>query len=190
VLATLDHTDPRAVVLIEHAAALLRGAAYQAFDGAPPEQPGHAGIGAPYTHATAPLRRLVDRYVSEICLAHAAGQEIPDWVRARVPGLPAAMAQSDQRAHLVDRAVVDATEAWLLQDRVGALFWAWVMDADEHAGTVMLDDPPVRARCHGANLQVGEHIQVRLVEADVSTRTVRFDSGAQLALEEGDSRPA
>jgi exoribonuclease R len=190
VLAALDHADPRSVVLIEHAATLLRGAAYQSFDGAPPRQPSHAGIGAPYTHATAPLRRLVDRYVSEICLAHAAGRQVPDWVRVRVPELPATMAKSDQRAHAVDRAVVDATEAWLLQDRVGASFWARVIDADEHAGTVMLDEPPVQARCQGTSLAVGEHIQVRLVEADVASRTVRFESGAQIPLEEGDGRPA
>ncbi len=100
------------------------------------------------------------------------------------------MAQADQRAHTVDRAVVDATEAWLLQDRVGATFEARVIDADDRAGTVMLDDPPVRARCHGVNLPVGERIQVRLVEADVATRTVRFESGAQVAVEEGDGRPA
>ena len=190
VLAALDRTDPRTVVLIEHAAALLRGAGYHAFDGAPPQQSQHAGIGAPYTHATAPLRRLVDRYASEICLAHAAGRPVPDWVRARVPEIPSAMAQADQRAHAVDRAVVDATEAWLLQDRVGATFTARVIDADDHAGTVMLDDPPVRARCQGANLPVGERIQVRLVTADPATRTVRFESGVHLAGEEGHPRPA
>lgn len=185
VLASLDRTDLRTVVLLEHAAALLRGAAYTAFDGVPATKPAHAGIGAPYAHATAPLRRLVDRYVGEICVAHAAGNPVPDWVRARVPALPGEMARADQRAHLVDRAVVDATEAWLLQDHVGATFAARVIDADDHAGTVMLEDPPVRARCQGTNLPVGQRIRVTLVEADVATRTVRFESGAKLTGEEG-----
>ncbi len=40
------------------------------------------------------------------------------------------MAHSDQLAHTADRAVVDATEAWLLQDRVGEVFPATVIDAD------------------------------------------------------------
>jgi hypothetical protein len=67
------------------------------------------------------------------------------------------------------------TEAWLLRDRVGQVFTASVIDADERAGTVVLDEPPVRARCDGSALPVGERIDVRLAEADVATRTVRFE---------------
>ncbi|HSU11463.1 MAG TPA: RNB domain-containing ribonuclease, partial [Pseudonocardia sp.] len=53
VLAGLSRADSRQVAFLDHAASLLRGAAYVAFDGQPPEQPLHAGIGAPYAHATA-----------------------------------------------------------------------------------------------------------------------------------------
>ena len=42
---------------------------YQAFDGVVPEHPEHAALAAPYAHVTAPLRRRVDRYAGEICLA-------------------------------------------------------------------------------------------------------------------------
>ena len=84
------------------------------------------------------------------------------------------MATCDQRAHAADRAVVDMTEAWLLRDRVGEQFPATVIDADEHAGTVVLDEPAVRARCSGEALPVGEHITATLVTADVATRTVQF----------------
>ena len=176
VLAGLDRTKGSSVALLEHAASLLRGAGYTTFDGAPPPQPLHAGIGAPYAHVTAPLRRLVDRYGSEICLAISAQQPVPAWVRARLPSLPETMAAADHRAHEVDRAVVDATEAWLLRDRVGELFGALVLDADERAGTVLVDEPPIRARCDGAGLPVGEHITVRLTSADVGQREVRFEN--------------
>jgi exoribonuclease R len=175
VLATLDRGNPHHVALIEHATSLLRGAGYTAFDGAPPQLRNHAGIGAPYAHVTAPLRRLVDRYGTEICVALQAGQSIPQWVRDRLDGLPQVMRVADQRAHEIDRAVVDATEAWLLHDRVGEIFTALVIDADERAATIMLDDPPVRARCAGVRLPVGEKIQARLLEADVAKRAVRFD---------------
>lgn len=175
VLASLDRSDPRHVALIEHAAALLRGAAYTSFDGVAPELSVHAGIGAPYTHATAPLRRLVDRYSSEICLALHVGGDIPAWVRERLPELPGVMSTADRRAHEIDRAVVDATEAWLLHGRVGDVFEALVIDANERSATVMLDDPPVRARCEGAQLPVGVRIGVRLLEADVARRSVRFE---------------
>ena len=174
VLAGLDRTDARHVAFLEHAASLLRGAGYTTFDGAAPTQPLHAGIGAPYAHVTAPLRRLVDRYASEICLASHAKRPVPQWVRDRLPALPATMAESDRRGHSCDRAVVDMTEAWLLRDRIGQRFRATVIDAEEHAGTIVLDEPPVRARCDGAGLPVGDRIGVTLTTVDVAQREVRF----------------
>ena len=175
ILDTLDRSNPRHVAFVEHAVTLLRGAAYTSFDGSPPSPSEHSGIGAPYAHVTAPLRRLVDRYASEICLALHAHRPVPEWARAALATLPDEMQRADHLAHEVDRAVVDATEAWLLRDRIGDVFDAIVIDADEHAGTVVLDDPPVRARCSGANLPIGERIQVRLVAADVAARSVRFE---------------
>ncbi|MFN2519266.1 MAG: RNB domain-containing ribonuclease [Jatrophihabitantaceae bacterium] len=175
VLATVDRTNAKHVAFIEHAVSLLRGAGYTVFDGPPPDQPLHSGIGAAYAHVTAPLRRLVDRYASEICLASQAKTPIPQWVRERVAGLPETMQQAERREHAADRAVVDMVEAWLLRDRVGQRFAAIVIDADERGGTVVLDEPAVRARCAGGGLPVGEHISVRLAEADVDKRTVRFE---------------
>ena len=175
VLSALRRDDPKHVVFIDHAVALLRGAAYTSFDGAAPPQPLHAGLAAVYAHVTAPLRRLVDRYGTEICLALQGGTAVPQWVRDRMPTLPATMAAADHRAHAVDRAVVDMTEAWLLQDRLGDVFDAVVLDADDHAATIALADPAVRARCTGHGLQPGAAIRARLISADVATRTVRFE---------------
>jgi exoribonuclease R len=174
VLARLDRGDPRQVALIDHAGALLRGAAYTAFVDSMPDVQTHAGIGAPYAHVTAPLRRLVDVYASEVCLALSAGTDVPAWVDARLAELPVTMREADQRAHAIDHAVVDMTEAWLLWERVGEQFEVLVIDADEHAATVLLDDPPVRARCSGERLPIGQRISATLVEADVERRTVRF----------------
>ncbi|HEX3337489.1 MAG TPA: RNB domain-containing ribonuclease, partial [Jatrophihabitans sp.] len=178
VMAQVDRANPSHVAFIEHAVTLLRGAAYTPFDESAPAQPLHSGIGAPYAHVTAPLRRLVDRYASEICLALCAGSAVPAWVRAAMPNLPATMQRADHVAHEVDRAVVDATEAWLLRDRVGEIFSAVVIDAGDHGGTVVLNEPAVRARCGGADLPVGERIHARLVTADVHTRQVRFEHAA------------
>jgi exoribonuclease R len=175
VLDLVDRGNPRHVAFIEHAVALLRGAAYTPFDGTPPEPRLHSGIGAPYAHVTAPLRRLVDRYAAEICLALHAGTPVPDWVRTALPALPDEMRRADQVAHEVDRAAVDATEAWLLRDRVGDLFPAVVIEADAHAATVVLDNPAVRGRSTGRQLHVGQRIDVRLTTADVTNRQVRFE---------------
>ena len=178
VLAKLDRTNRRHVALIEHAASLLRGAAYTNFDSALPTTTEHAGIGAPYAHVTAPLRRLVDRFGTEICLAVAAGADVPTWARAALPELPALMATSDHLAHEADRAVVDATEAWLLAGRVGEVFDALVLEAEDSAATIVIDEPAVRARCSGKHLPVGERIRARLSEADVATRTRPLRSAA------------
>ena len=174
VLAELDVRRPGHAAFLEEAAALLRGAAYTPFDGALPEQTGHGGVGAPYAHVTAPLRRLVDRFGTEVCLALAAGQAPDADLRAALPELPALMAASDRRTRAVERAVIDATEAWLLAGREGQRFPAVVVDAEDGKGTVVLDEPAVRGRCTGAALQPGTRVVVRLEEADVAARSVRF----------------
>lgn len=174
VVGGLDPSVPAQAALIRLAAVLFRGASYAAFDGAPPEQTMQSAVAAPYAHATAPLRRLVDRYVSECCLAAAAGTKPPDWVRAALPLLPEQMAEADRRAHAVDRAVVDLAEALMLQDRVGEHFGGVVVEAERDRGEVQLADPAVRARLAGEDLPLGKEVEVVLSVADVTTRRVQF----------------
>jgi exoribonuclease R len=178
VIAGLVPARPGHAAFLEEAVTLLRGAAYTPFDGALPGQAGHAGVGAPYSHVTAPLRRLVDRFGIEICLALSVGAEPAPELRAALPGLPALMAASDRRTREVERAVVDATEAWLLRGRVGQTFSAVVVDAEDGRGTVVLDDHAIRGRCTGEGLRPGTRVRVRLEEADVVARTVRFTPAA------------
>jgi exoribonuclease R len=84
------------------------------------------------------------------------------------------MAASDRRTRDVERAVVDATEAWLLRGREGETFSAVVVDAEDGRGTVALDGLAVRGRCTGEALRPGTRVRVRLEEADVAARAVRF----------------
>ncbi len=178
-LSALPRDTPAALALRRAATSLLRGAGYTAFDTAagapPPADPGHAGIGATYAHVTAPLRRLVDRFGTEVCLAVTAGAAVPDWLRAALPALPGTMAASDAVAGAVGRACVDRTEAALLADRVGTEFDVVVLRAstDTAPGEVYLHEPPVLARCTGA-LRLGETARVRLVEADPLTGRIAF----------------
>jgi exoribonuclease R len=181
-LAGLPDTGP-ALALRRAATMLLRGAGYTAFDRAsgvePPADPGHGGIGAPYAHVTAPLRRLVDRFGTEVCLALAAGAERLGELRAALPTLPVVMAASDATASKVDRACVDRTEAALLAGRIGERFEVVVLrsaDSEGGAGEVYLADPPVLARCEGLP-EAGETAVVRLVEADPATGRIAFAAG-------------
>jgi exoribonuclease R len=174
VVSGLDARDPAAAALLVLAARLLRGAGYTAFDGAPPEQPWHAGVALAYAHCTAPLRRLADRHVSEVCLALCAGRPVPPWAREALPGLPEVMAGATRRAAALERAAVDLAEAVVLAPRVGELFEAVVVESSARGGMVQLADPAVRARCDGPDLPLGERVRVRLVTADPATRQVRF----------------
>jgi exoribonuclease R len=173
VIATLDPAQPRHAAFLDAAAALLRGAAYTAFDGTPPAQPDHGGVGGPYAHVTAPLRRLVDRFGTEVCLALAAGEHPSAELRAALPQLPELMAASDRRTHEVERAVIDLVEATVLAGRVGEVFDAVVLDAEDKRSTVVLTELAVQARCDG-RLTPGERVRIRLTTADPVTRTVRF----------------
>jgi VacB/RNase II family 3'-5' exoribonuclease len=171
----LDPKVPHQAAFLQESKVLLRGAGYVAFDGDPPAAAGHAAVAGPYTHVTAPLRRLVDRFATEVCLAVAAGQPVPGWVRAALPSLPGVMSSTGRRAGAVERACVDLVEAFLLREQVGQAFEAVVIDVDERrsGGRVQLADPAVIARCDGA-LPLGERVSVRLTRADPATREVRF----------------
>jgi exoribonuclease R len=175
VVAAVDPGTPRGAAFLDQAAELLRGAAYTPFDGAEPEETGHGGVGSPYAHVTAPLRRLADRYATETCLALFDGRPVPEWARAALPRLPKTMADTDRLAGSANRGAIDLAEAVILQHRVGELFDAGVVDvAEPGRGTVAVDDPAVRARCAG-DLPLGERIRARLTVADPATRKVQFE---------------
>lgn len=175
VLARLDTSQPRHAAFADLSAELLRGAGYTSFVAGTPADPFHAGVGAPYAHVTAPLRRLVDRFATEVVLAHVTGRQVPEPVEAALPSLPDLMRDGDRRAKALDRTVIDATEAFVLHDRIGEVFEAAVIEATDDWGTVVLDDPAVRARCDTAGLPLGGEVQVRCTEADPAGRRVRFE---------------
>ena len=177
---SLDPTaEPAAAAMLDACTTLLRGAGYAAFDGDLPEQPTHAAIAAEYAHATAPLRRLADRHVGEVCVALCAGTPVPDWVRSALPDLPETMAQTGRWAGRYERAVLDLVEAGVLAPLVGRTFSGVITDVngkDDKRGMVMLRDPAVEAPVIAQSpLPLGTAVEVRLVEADVDRRSVRFE---------------
>ena len=187
IVAQLDGDDPKQAAFLEHAARLLRGAGYfpfnhaapprtdVAFDHTVPSLTDHAGVGAPYAHVTAPLRRLVDRFGTEICLALTAGKPEPDWVTSRLEELPKVMAAADQKANRLEKACIGAVGAFLLAGREGELFEATVLlvDREQETATVVLTEPPVRAKCDADGLAEGDTVQVELVSADPTSHTYR-----------------
>ena len=166
--------SPTGTVFLQEAAVLFRGAAYSAFEGEPPAETMHASIAAPYAHATAPLRRLVDRYANEICLALSSGGVVPPWVREALPLLPGEMAIGADRGNRLERTLVDAVEAAVLAPHVGLETDALVVDLwRRNRGEVVLQRPAVIGPCDDVH-ELGAEIRVRLEEANVERHTIRF----------------
>jgi len=174
-LRTLDRNDPKHLALIHEATSLFRGAGYTPFSGDLPAQPLHGAVAAPYSHVTAPLRRLVDRFGLALCAAITAGQPVPGWVSEALPLLPALMHAGDQKAAAVERACTDAVEAAVLHGHVGQTYSGVVVDAPPRGdGIVQLTDPAIMARATGA-ARVGEKVTVRLTGADLAAGMVGFE---------------
>jgi exoribonuclease R len=170
--------DPRMAMhaaFVSESTVLLRGSKYVAFDGKSPDGVVHAGVASTYAHTTAPLRRLVDRYVGEVCVAVSADTDVPEWARSALPDLPETMDVSNRLAHQYEAGIVSTVEAAVLESSVGQTFRAVVVDVDEDdgGGAVQLKEPAVTARCEG-DLPLGEQVHVVLEEADVRKRLVRF----------------
>ena len=113
------------------------------------DQDRSSAVAANYAHCTAPLRRLADRYVGEVCLALCAGTEIPSWARQALPILPVEMAAGDHRGHALDRAIVDLAEATVMQRRVGQSFQGVVVEFNGRAAPCSLPIQRCAARSTG-----------------------------------------
>ena len=185
-LAGVDADSARGMAVMKDASRLLRGSGYERVetldDGSAPDPsdvPVHSGVGGPYAHVTAPLRRLIDRFGLEYCLAIAAHRrgetekvEVPEWVTAGVDEAISVMASSGQLASRVDRACLDLTEAVVLEPWVGHAFDAAVLHDRGEEVEVFVFEPPVFARCVGTTAAgvpaEGTAQRISLVAADAS----------------------
>lgn len=170
---SLPRDDPRTSAFLIAVRRAAGGASYEPYE--PGERPWHAAIAATYAQATAPLRRLQDRYVIEAALAVVAGRPVPDEVDAAFGRLPRAMAQADQRANRAEREALDLAEAVLLSGREGEIFDAVVVDEDGGEVDVQIADPAVLASVTARRVDPGDDIRVRLVSANPAQRSVEFE---------------
>ncbi|MDO5634836.1 MAG: RNB domain-containing ribonuclease [Micrococcus sp.] len=178
-LRTLDPALAHDLAILHAATSLFRGADYTVFDDRAedqslrgiPEDPEQSALAAPYAHATAPLRRLVDRFVLMVCHALVTGQDVPGPVRAVLPELPELMRASGQRASRADRGAVDLVEAAVLSRHVGHVLPGTVVRTRGESAEVQLQEPPALVRVE-AELELGAAVRVRIEEADVATATV------------------
>ena len=169
----IDGGDPRHAAFLMAARRAGGGAGYAAY--APGVTPWHSAIAATYAHATAPLRRLADRYVLDLVCALHAGASPTAAELATLAALPPVMERVGSLQSRVDRAAVDLVEAVTLQSRVGEVFDASVTDVDrDGVARIQLAEPAVRTKLRVAGATVGQDLRVRLDGADPAARQVRF----------------
>jgi VacB/RNase II family 3'-5' exoribonuclease len=168
----LDPNDPKEAAFMLAIRRAGARASYAPFHAG--ERPWHAAMKATYAHATAPLRRLADRYVLEAALEVANGRQVPESVTAAFDRLGDVMNRADARAAQVDAEVLQLAEAVVLAGRVGETFRGIVTDIDERGARIQLCDPAVITRIPVNGLQIGQAVQLRLEESDPARRLTRF----------------
>lgn len=175
-MRSVDLRHPHLPALVWQARRVNRGADYVAFGGAPPEHAEHAALAMPYAHATAPLRRLADRYVLDL-LAGGGGADL-ETLRA----LAKVMNEADSRAGRLERRAVDIAEAWTLRGCEGRTYPAVVLGFRGRDVEVQVEEPPVRATARHADgaprVEPGQRVRVRLAGVDPEAGEVRFELSA------------
>lgn len=139
----------------------------------PGQRPWHAALGATYTHATAPMRRLADRYVLDEVLALSRGQAKGD--QELFARLAKAMDVADSREGAIERATLDLAEAVMLHEREGETFSAVVTQNDDAGARIQLCDLPILSRVDAHRVAAGDPVRVKLTRADPARREVRFE---------------
>lgn len=172
-LQSVDPNTPKGMAIQREAQKLLRGSGYASVKNGDSEV--HSGVGGYYAHVTAPLRRLIDRFATEHCLAIASGTDVPEWVTRVEEQVLDTMKYSSILASQVDNACLDLTEATVLKYWEGQNFNAVVVasEPEKNSARLFVYKPPVLAKCIGAPEQ-GTNQEVTLVTANLKKREVLF----------------
>lgn len=204
---SLDPHIPTHAVLLHQAARVTGGARYVPLYGDPKPQDRHAGIAAFYSHVTAPLRRLADRYVLDLLVALSSEQPPGDGLLAPLSELPKVMADSDSLSHRLESQILDYVEAQLLHGREGEVFPATVIALRTDGAVVQIPEPPIRTlvptsvfapeskatsaepaflsddgtilQIGNLRLSLGQKLLLKLEAADPASRTLLFSCGPQ-----------
>jgi exoribonuclease R len=170
---TLDGKAPKSAAMQMAIRRAGGGASYVPFVAG--ERPWHSAMAATYAHGTAPLRRLADRYVVMAALAIANGQPVPEEITAAFQKLPEVMKGADDRARQIEQAVIGLAEVALLSSHRQRTFSAVVTDVDDRGARIQLCDLPVVARIDAHNVAPGDELRVRVVTADIPSRTLKLE---------------
>lgn len=156
---------------------LLGSGAYAAAPaGAPPA--GHFGLAVnDYAHSTAPNRRFVDLVTQRLLKATLAQQAMP-YLLDELDAIAKHCTIQEDSASTVERRVLKAAAAYLLQGRIGERFDAIVTGVTPKGTFARITAPMVEGRMVRGfeGLDVGDTVSVRLLAVDIGQRFIDFES--------------
>lgn len=138
---------------------------------------GHFGLAvSDYAHSTAPNRRFPDLVTQRLVKAALAGEQLP-YDHAVLTDIARHCTLQEDNASKVERQVLKAAAAWLLQERIGETFEAIVTGASGKGTYVRVTQPMVEGRLvRGAEgADVGDALRVRLVAVDGTQGFIDFE---------------
>jgi ribonuclease R len=120
-----------------------------------------------YTHGTAPNRRYVDLIIQRL-IKSALDRAPTPYSRKELSEASSWCTDREMSAKRVERFMVKAEAATLLDGKLGQMFDAIVTGASEKGNYARLSEPPVEGRIGGQarGIRVGQRIRVRLVNLD------------------------
>ncbi len=137
---------------------------------------GHFGLAVQhYTHSTAPNRRFPDLITQRLLKATLKGERLP-YTERELERLAVHCTEREDAAAKVERRMRKSAAAALLFDRIGETFGGLVTGASDKGTYVRLLSPPAEGRVIRGErgLDVGDHVQVRLLSTDPERGFIDF----------------
>jgi exoribonuclease-2 len=178
VLTARRQADPSGFEDLSLAVVKLLGSG--AYAAAPADAPsaGHFGLAVnDYAHSTAPNRRFVDLVTQRLLKATLAQQAVP-YSMDELDAIAQHCTVQEDSASTVERRVLKAAAAYLLQGRIGESFDAIVTGVAPKGTFVRITAPLVEGRMVRGfeGLDVGDALRVKLRSVDIDQRFIDFES--------------
>lgn len=142
-----------------------------------PKALGHFGLAVnDYAHSTAPNRRFPDLVTQRLLKAAVAG-EPPPYSAEQLTEIAKHCTLQEDNASKVERQVLKAAGAYLLQDRIGDVFDAIVTGAATKGTFVRISSPLLEGRVVRGfeGLDVGDTARVKLVAVNAERSFIDFE---------------